>query len=50
MAFRGTKYERIDWPDRATATGFTPMWYVAVGDRLRPREALPPTDALTLQK
>lgn len=46
MALKGTKYETLDWPERALSVGFTQMWYVALSDRTRPRDQLPPTDVL----
>ena len=50
VAYEGTKYQQFDWPDRATAIGFTEMWYFAVKDRGRSAGELPPADVLQLQK
>jgi hypothetical protein len=46
MAVNGTKYQDLTWPERAMSMGSGPMLYLALGDRDRPRDALPATDVL----
>ena len=42
----GTNYARLEWPERARATGIASMSYQALSDRDRPREHVRPTDFL----
>jgi MFS family permease len=42
----GTKYQRLDWPLRAKASGGLTMWYLDLSDRNRPRDQLQPLDVL----
>jgi MFS family permease len=45
--FAGTQHQRLDWPERAKATGGTAtMWYLDLSDRNRPRDELQPLDIL----
>jgi 4-amino-4-deoxy-L-arabinose transferase-like glycosyltransferase len=44
--FAGTQHQRLNWPERAKATGVATIWYLDLSDRNRPRDQLQPLDVL----